>query len=209
MVHGVAVDIQVLQLAQRQQGLYHLYVALLDGKLKGRHQRGGIGTLHALQDFWIADIVHHIEEGDQMGQGPGRILRQGIAGLLQAIHIVVLGIIVLLEDEFHVIMSNYLLDNVYEHWQPLEEGIEAFLGLRLKWRAVQAEGCGIRVRSGSLQYNLVHRPLVVVAIVGRCKQDHGIISSEDLERSQRLALYLQHLVRRLIAAQQTLKNCKE
>jgi len=88
--YRIAVNIQVLQLAKGQQDLHHLDVALLDGQLEGRHEGGSIRLIHALQHLGIADVIHQVEVGNQVGQRPGGIFGQSIAGLLQAIYIVVL-----------------------------------------------------------------------------------------------------------------------
>lgn len=46
--------------------------------------------VHALEHLGIANVVHQIEVGNQMGQRPGGIISQGIASFLQPIYIVVL-----------------------------------------------------------------------------------------------------------------------
>lgn len=49
-----------------------------------------VGLVYTLQHFRIADVVHQIEVGYQMGKGPWRIISQDIAGFLQTIYVVVL-----------------------------------------------------------------------------------------------------------------------
>lgn len=102
----------------------------------------------------------------------------------------------------------YLLDNAHKDGQALHERIELLLGLLLQRRTVQAEGAGVRVGGGSLQHDLVNGALIV-AVVGRRKQNHGIIPSHNLQRAQGFALDFHDFVRRIIAAQQALQYYKE
>lgn len=44
--------------------------------------------IDALQHFGIAYIIDKIEVSNQVGQRPRRIVRQGIANLLQTVHVV-------------------------------------------------------------------------------------------------------------------------
>lgn len=86
--HGVTIDVQVLYFTQRQQSFNHLNVALFDGQLKRWHECRVICGIDALQHFGIAYIIDKIEVSNQVGQRPRRIVRQGIANLLQTVHVV-------------------------------------------------------------------------------------------------------------------------
>lgn len=88
MEHRVTIYVQMLHFTKRQQRLDHFDVTLFDGQLKWWHERCVIGNVDTLQHFGIANIIDEIEIGNQVCHRPGRIVREGVTNLLQAVHIV-------------------------------------------------------------------------------------------------------------------------